>query len=302
MRHAVRVLALAACLLPLCRPAPVGAQEGPPERINGIGLIDFGMRPTFKVGSWAKYHMSAKSDLGVSDDYNLTVLIGGEEHWWGEDCFWIETWTESPVTGTQAVASLMSFDVFGDSLALSHMQLYVRKIINGIKEDGTAEQLIYKRPVSTIVTREPVGSQFKLLVDTLGKETVTVRKGTYDCTKLRFFQGRSATGAKGDSTDYTELKETRTTFLNPKVPISHIVREDIERSFTRKVWLVGHSKEALPTMTLDRTVGSAELVDFGDGLAARLVPLEVRKNLAEQRANAPKPPTPAKPPARKKAG
>jgi hypothetical protein len=303
MRHAVRVLALATCVLSLARPVPGRAAPSTPERINAFGLIDFGLKPTFKVGDWARYHMSARSDLGVIDDYTVTVLIGGEEHWWGEDCFWIETRTESPATGSQSVASLMSYDVFGDSLALQHMQLYVRKLINGINDEGIPEQVIYKRPASSLKLRETLASQFGVQIDTLGTETVTVPKGTYECTKLRFKQGRGRTGANGDSTDYSELREVRTTFLSLKVPITHIAREDIEQTFTRKAWKVGHSADATPTMTLDRTLGSAQLVDSGGGLQASLVPENVRKSIAEQRAATARPPAPAKSPAtRKKSG
>ena len=302
MRHAVRVLALAACALSLCRPAPGRAQGTAPDIINAIGLIDFGVKPTFKVGDWVRYHMSAKSVRGVIDDYTVTVLIGGEEHWWGEDCFWIETWTSLPASGSQSVASLMSYDVFGDSLALKHMQLYVRKIINSTDSQGLPEQTVYKRPVTLLKMRETPASQFRVLVDTLGTETVTVPKGAYECTKLRFTQGRSTTGAKGDSTDYSELREVRTTFLSLIVPITHIVREDIEQTFTRKAWKVGHSAEATPMVTLDGTQGSAQLVDFGSGLHAALVPENLRMSIAEQRAAA-KRPAPAKPAAtRRKPG
>ncbi len=301
MRRAA-VIALVAAALALCPAGPTRAQEPPPQRMNAIGLIDFGARPVFKVGDFAKYHMSALSAHGVVDDYTLTVLIAGEEDWWGEECFWIETWTESRTSGDQTVASLMAYDVFQDSLALKHMQLYVRKTVNEVNEDGSPREVIYKRPASTLKTREPLGGQFHLQIDTLGTETVTVAKGTFECRKLRFLQGRGATGAKGDSTDYTELREERTTFLNPEIPISHIVREDINQSFTRKAWKVGHSKEGTPTVTLDQTSGSAELVDFGHGLSARMVPEAVRRSLAEQRAAASKPAPAPKPATRRKAG
>ncbi len=286
MRHAVRWFVLAALLLPISDPSPLRASDPSLDRINGIGLIDFGVKPTFKVGDWARYHMSAKSDLGVVDDYNVTVLIGGEEQWWGEDCFWIETVTQSPGGGTQAVASLMSYEVFNDSLALPHMQLYVRKLITGLDADGEPVQVVYKRPASTLRTRETPTSQFKVQVDTLGRESVTVPKGAYDCVKLQFLQGRGATGARGDSTEYTELREVRTTYMSLKVPITHIVREDIEQSFTRKAWKVGYSKDATATVTMDRTVGSAQLVDTGSNMVSQTVPERLRKSIAEQRAEA----------------
>jgi hypothetical protein len=300
MRRAVRFLAPAALALALWAPTPPRAETLKPDRINGIGLIDFGLPPHFKVGDYARYHMSAQSALGVVDDYNLTVLIAGEEDWWGERCFWIETWTQSAGGGDQSIASLMSYDVFGDSLALPHMQLYVRKIANGIKEDGSLDQVVYKRPPTTLKMRDPLGSQFKLQVDTLGAETITVAKGVFPCTKLHFLQGRGATGARGDSTDYTELREERTTFMSPQVPITHIVREDIVQQMTRKAWKVGRSKDATPTVTLDRTVGSAELVESGSGLASRILPESMRKSIAERAAEAARKPAPR--PAKRKAG
>jgi hypothetical protein len=294
MRRAVAFLAVAALGL-VAAEAP-RAQQSAPERINAIGLIDYGAPPTFKVGDYARYHMSAQSALGVIDDYNVTVLIAGEEEWWGERCFWVETWTTSPKTGDQTAVSLMSYDIFADSLALPHMQLYVRKIVNGLKEDGSADQLVYKRPASTLKSRDPIGSAFKLQVDTLGTDTTTVPKGTFACTKLRFLQGRGATGAKGDSTDYTELREQRTTYMSAQVPITHIVREDIDQSFTRKAWKVGHSKDATPTMLLDRTLGSAQLIEYGTGLQSRLLPPSMRRSIAETRA-AERKPTPKPRPA-----
>jgi len=301
MRRAVRLLAPAALALALGAPTPPRAETLTPDRINGIGLIDFGLPPRFKVGDYARYHMSAQSAMGVVDDYNLTVMIAGEEEWWGERCFWIETRTQSAAGGDQSIASLMSYDVFADSLALPHMQLYVRKIVNGMKEDGSVDQVVYKRPASTLKMRDPLGSQFKLQVDTLGAETITVAKGVFPCTKLHFLQGRGATGARGDSTDYTELREERTTFMSPQVPITHIVREDIVQQITRKAWKVGHSKDATPTVTLDRTVGSAELVESGSGMASRLLPESMRKSIAERAAEAARK-APAPRPAKRKAG
>ena len=288
MRHARLIPGLAALTALALLAAPAPAQK-PQSRINAIGLIDFTAKPPLKVGSWARYHMAAKSELGVVDDYTLTVLIAGEEHWWGEDCFWIETWTDQAAGGSQAVASLMSYDIFQDSLAMPHMQLYVRKVINGMTKDGTPIEEVYKRPASTLKQREPLESQFKTDIDSVGAERITVPKGDFDCRKVRYFQGRSQTGSKGDSTDYTELRETRTVFMNGSIPITHIVREDIEQVFTRRAWMVGYSKQATPTVTLDRTRGSAEPVAYGtSGLTPHMVPPNRAKSLDEQRADAAK--------------
>jgi len=302
MRRAIRLFALAACFLSLSRPAPVRAAQASHDIINGVGLIDFGAKPTFKVGDWARYHISGKSDLGVVDEYTVTVLIGGEEQWWGEDGFWLETWTESDSTSSQAIASLMSYEVFSDSSGFSNMQLYLRKTINGLNEDGEPEQTVLKRAATGLKARQLPSRGFRVQIDTLGRDTVTAPTGTYDCARVRFTEGRGTTGAFGDSTDYTELREERTTFMNPKIPITHIVREDIQQAFTRKAWKVGYSKDATPTVTLNSSFSRAQLIEFGSGLQARLVPERLRKSIAAQRAQAAKPRPQARPATKKKTG
>lgn len=302
MRRAIRWFALAAFVLACSLAMPGRAGKAPKDTINGIGLIDFGAKPTFKVGDWASYHITGHSELGVTEEYDVTLLVGGEEQWWGEDCFWVETWTTADSTFSKSIASLMSYDIFSDSSAFANMQLYVRKLINGVDEDGNADQTVFKRASSGLKTRSLPNRGFRVKIDTLGAESVTVPKGTFDCRKVGFTEGRGATGAFGDSTDYTELREVRTTFMNRKIPITHIVREDIEQAFTRRAWKVGYSKDAKPTVTLNSSFSRAELVDFGSGLEARMVPAHLRKSIAEQRAAAAKPRVPASPAAKKKTG
>jgi hypothetical protein len=53
---------------------------------------------------------------------------------------------------------------------------------------------------------------------------------------------------------------------------------------------------------LNSSFSRAELVDFGSGLEARMVPAHLRKSIAEQRAAAAKPRVPASPAAKKKTG
>lgn len=258
-------------------------------RIDGIGLIDYASgRQTLKVGSWARYHMKAKSDMGVVDDYTVTVLVAGEEHWWGEDCFWIETWTDLPGRPPATTASMMSFDVFSDSLPLQHMQLYLRKTIQGLREDGQPDVQIFRRPASSLKSRTPVGSNIAWNVDTLGTEKLQTVKGEMTCRKVRIEQGVGVTSQSADSSEYTELRETRVSYMTPGVPFTHLAREEIDTGYTRKRWKIGHSKEGGPANVLDKSHGVADLVDFGTGIEARLVPEAVRKSLADQRASAAK--------------
>src|SRR6185369_10683623 len=79
------------------------------ELIDGAGLVNYMQRPTFSVGSWAKYHTVSKSEQGFKDDYTVTILVAGEEVWWGEPCFWVETRTKKMGARERATASLISY-------------------------------------------------------------------------------------------------------------------------------------------------------------------------------------------------
>src|SRR5713226_5895944 len=72
MRRAILLLLIAAAASAL-DPSP--AATAPAAALNGIGLIDYSRRPTFKVGDWVKYRMSGKSELGMTDNYDVTLLI-----------------------------------------------------------------------------------------------------------------------------------------------------------------------------------------------------------------------------------
>lgn len=272
MRRATRSLALALLAATLST-SPAGAAAQLVNSINGIGLIDYSRKPDFKVGSWAKYHVTGHSELGAKDDYFVTILIAGEERWWGEDCLWIETWTEREGKPSDAVATCMSFAIFDDSLAIPHLQVYQRKLINGFRQDGQLDVQITRRALSNMKTRTPLEDQINWKVDTLGTDTVTVVRGTYDCTKVRMEQAAFRTFDAGDSSTYNEVREIRQSFYSPRVPLTSIVREDIDYTMLRKTWLVGQSQNAASRIR-DHSIGTAELVDFGEGLTPRLVPAQ----------------------------
>ena len=60
--------------------APANAQSA--DYINGIGLIDYRQKPILEIGSWVKYHITSNSKGGAKDDYFVTILVAGEEHFW----------------------------------------------------------------------------------------------------------------------------------------------------------------------------------------------------------------------------
>jgi hypothetical protein len=280
MRRAIRSLlitALAASLLP----ALAYAQAS--KSFNGIGLVDYSRKPDFKVGDWVRYRMTGKSEMGMSDEYQLTLLVAGEEDFWGDPGFWLETWVEGPGMPPRATASLISYEAFTDSAAIQRLLLYTRKMITLLNEDGTPKIDVNKPASSTLKARHDVMNPVSYSRQALGRDTVTTPKGTFDVEKVLMKQGKGVTSVAGDSSMYTELREDRTSHYSQLVPITHLVREDIETASTRKTWLIGRSGEGAPMFVRDRGEGAATLLDYGHGgLEARMVPERLRKSLAAQ--------------------
>lgn len=256
--------------------AAVRAKEQAVDRINGIGLVDYSSKPTFKVGDWVRYRMTGQSEMGMSDDYEITVLIAGEEEFWGDRGFWIETWTDKPGALPKTVATLMSYSIFDDSLPIQHMQVYQRKTITETDEQGNPVEIITKPAASMLTTRNLFKKPLMWDVDTLGSDTVTTPTGTYAARKVSIRQGTGATATIGDSSRYDEVRENRMVWMTPKVPITHVARESIENVIARRTWMLGRSAEGSPLLTRERGVGLARLVAAGSGLKPRLMPADRR--------------------------
>ena len=125
MRRAISILLLVVTAVTLVtRPAHAAAVI-----FNGVGLVDYTRKPDFKVGDWVRYHMKSQSELGVRDEYEVTLVIAGEEDFWGDPAFWLESWIDFPGRPPETTASLISYDIFNDTLAIQRMQLYTRKLM-----------------------------------------------------------------------------------------------------------------------------------------------------------------------------
>ena len=282
MRRAIPLLLLPLACLAAFTPSPRAAQT--PTVMNGIGLVDYSKKPTFKVGDWAKYQMSSQSELGASDNYTLTVVIAGEEDFWGDPGFWVETWVDAPGLPPTTRAALVSYEIFSDTSATEKLLLYTRKMITQLNEDGSPRIEINKPAASTLKARYEVKNPVRYTRVPLGQDTVQTPKGMFDARKVLLQQGKGVTQDVGDSTMYTELREDRTSWYTDLVPITHLVREDITTTSARKTWLQGRSGDALQLNIRDKGEGSARLIDFGHGVEARLVPKHLRRPLAEQQA------------------
>jgi hypothetical protein len=296
MRRAVSLTFLLALACAMS-PAP-GFGQSVVKLVNGIGLIDYMHAPRFKVGDWVTYRTTGESELGMTDDYTVTVLISGEERFWGEDCFWVETWTERSGSGAPAaVATLMSYSIFGDSLWLQNLKLYMRKTVTEVSEDGRPLAQLLKRP-SEFQKRDVQKRDISVARDTLGADTVMTPKGTFDVVKFALRQGIGANAEMGDSTVRTEVREDHTVYYSSKIPITGIAREDIESSQRRKAWKVGQSQD-VPLHTVERAVAVARLIDFGSGgLTPSMTPEYARKPMARAAPATSK----AKPAVRKRTG
>jgi hypothetical protein len=256
------------------------------EQINGIGLIDYSQAPHFKVGDWVRYHVTSSSEMGESDDYNVTVLIAGEERFWGEDCFWVETWTEPRDRPIRGVATLMSYDVFSDSFPNIRSQYYMRKSVEGTGDNGELIEQVVRRPSSTVRKRAWLYEGQDVAVDSLPADTVSLPIALFKCGRVRIQQGKGATLDHRDSSTYTEMREIRVSFVTREVPVTGIARETIEKSIRRRSWAIGHSQDSQKLNTMDRSLGEARLVAMGSGLASRILPPERQVSLKQQDAAA----------------
>lgn len=283
MRRAITLSALA--LLTVCLLLPMSASAQGFGSINGIGLIDYYREPSFKPGDWVKYRMTSKSELGASDNYVVTVAISGEEEWWGEDCFWVETTTQKNNGPPITVGALMSYDVFNDSLAITNNKYYVRKQISSMTETGEPQVELVRRPTSSYRVRQTIQRKLEWYIDTLEVAQRELDAGTFTCQKILIKQAAGGTIDIGDSSRYDELREDRTVWRTEKVPITSIAVEEIENVVARRTWLRGRSTEA-PMNIRDRALGAAEVLEWGSDYESVMIPERLQRPLSEQRKQA----------------
>lgn len=283
MRRAIRVLSLAVAAV-ACFAVAGHTDPQVVERINGIGIVDYSHKPAFKVGDWVRYRMSGESQMGMRDDYEITLVIAGEEEWWGEECFWLETWTDARGRPPETSATLMSYAIFSDTAAIQRMQSYQRKTITGINSNGEAVEEVVRPAASALKTRTAYQRPLMWDVDTLEADTVQTPAGLMNARKVSIKQGTSVTTSMGDSTLYTEVRENRMSWFTMDVPITHIAREDVENTIARRAWMIGRSAEGAPLRLRERGTGTARLIAFGHGMTARMLSPERQKSLAQIRA------------------
>jgi len=258
--------------------------------MDAIGNVDYNHGPRFKVGDWVKYHTKGESMQGYQTDYTVTILIAGEEMWWGEKCFWLETHTYAAGEDLPEIAaSLMSYSVFEDTLPSNRFTLYVRKTIDGLDENGRYVQQPFRRAENDIKRRVSLPDP-EQKIDTLGVGRVEVPKGAFDALRVRRVTRKSVTAQEGDSTVYYERVEDHTFWRSDQIPITRLVKIDMDNVQRRRVWMIGESKNA-PLNVAEHATGWMELLDFGSGMKSVAIPERFQRPLSEQRA----PSKPARP-------
>ncbi len=278
-RFSMLVLAAVGVALP-------SAAAGQAQQIDASGKVYFAAPPNFSIGSWVKYRTTGKSLQGHETDYTVTMLIAGEELWWGEPCFWLETHIEGD--GEKFVAaSLVSFDAFKDSMATDNFQWFIRKYIERLVE-GKPQYILYTRAPQDFKKHiAPIDPESQTSREILGPDTVTTPTGHYKAQKVLKRWSKGQLVQQGDSTVNYRRIENSTLYYSDDVPITRLAREDVENVQEGSTWLSGQTHRP-PMRVLERALGAMTLVGVGkSGLEPLLVPPEFRKPWREQAPNPP---------------
>jgi len=285
MWRAVRSVVLVTLVLAPLAAAPAAGQHSTAEpmsgavtMIDGLGMIDPHQPPRFKVGSWVDYRSEGANIEGEPENYDLKILVAGEELFWGEECFWLETSTEPDQQAAHTVATLISYSIYDTTLGSAPNTHFQRKTIMEFDQLGNPIQTVLKRQTKAIKDRTKSRGGLTVITDTLGTESITTPAGTFKCLKVREEQGVRQTQELGDSTITVTNREVRITYHTPQVPITGIARTEIENSTERKAWAVGRSEDTASVLT-KRTNAVNVVTGFGSGRTASVIPEGYRKSI-----------------------
>lgn len=282
MFRAMRFIAFLAVIAAVV--ATSHAQVADPMKVQTlIAMVDYKNPPDFRKGTWIRYDVKGGSVSGQTQSFRSTLLVPGEERFWGDDGFWLETWTELRPGVNAAAATLMSYAAFQDSFPYERLQHYMRKTAAAAEEGLRPTEEVVRRSMTAARVRKWLVSTDSWKVDTLGPDTVITPIGTFNVIKVQLQRGTGATQDTRDSTIYSETREYRTEYRSAEVPITHIVREDIELTARRRAWRVGQSQEGAPFQLIERSWLTSRLVEKGEGgLTSMILPPSRQKSLREQ--------------------
>jgi hypothetical protein len=225
------------------------------------------------------YRTVSSSWLGYQSDYEVWLLIAGEEEFWGQKGFWLETWTRDHGEDTLYTASLLAHRAVGDSAALRQPAWFTLKTVRGVDAEGhpTVDIPIRDRSELRVAAAdrghraaEEQGTRDRGF-DSLAVDTCSLPAGHFRGPGVREVNRVTQEVMRGDSTIHYERVETRIRKLDARIPITRMAREDIRDIQTDDVWPTGESAKSTRRV-LEDARGLTWLVDYGDhGLAPRVV-------------------------------
>jgi hypothetical protein len=284
MCRAIRWLPIAALVALAFLTARPASSQNASAVSSGVALLDFRRAPDFKVGDWVRYHVWGTATGADRVEYVLTLLVAGEEVFWGDSCFWLEAWTEMPDRLPVGMATLVSYQAYRDSGAADRVSFYTRKSIMNFEEDGTPIEEIVMQARSVLTMRELPSVERPETTVALGRDTVAWARGVVECDKVAKRWVKSRTVPKGDSTVTNESRLERIQYHDRSVPITSLAREIGSQEEFARTWRSIRSSEGVPNVLLGRADNGMRLLDHGHGLTARFIPKERRASLADQAA------------------
>src|SRR6185295_4069619 len=113
-------------------------------------------------------------------------------------------------------------------------------------------------------------------------------KGTFDALKEVEKNHLSTAAQEGDSTVYKDQLTEHTRWWSDLVPLTRLAKMQQDQTQRRRAWLVGESEKA-PLLVTYVGAATTQLIDYGHGMKAKVVPEMFQRPLAEQQ----KPPSKA---------
>jgi hypothetical protein len=110
-------------------------------------------------------------------------------------------------------------------------------------------------------------------------DTVITPLGTYSCEKIQTKRGTGTTQDIGDSTSYGEEYEITTSYMTPKIPLTHLARQDVDVTISKRTWRIGHSENGVPMQVMRHSSISARAIGYGEGMKSQSFPLDRQKSL-----------------------
>ena len=248
----------------LCAALPAFA-----ARVNGVGLIDYKRKMTFKVGDWVRYKIEVANSNGMEAVNYQEVRIAGEETFRGEPCFWVETWFGPDSLRAAYDLTLMSKDAFKDPQADLRYSIYIRLMMLDQDDQGRPEMTEVRR--ANNATDLPDLSPYQGKVDTLGMEKIQTAKGAIDSRLITLERKLRNPRDTPDSTINKISHIVRKTWMSPRIPITSLVAEDETEDWLIQAYKVGEVSTNAPEVPFSSENRKITVVDWGTGAKSALL-------------------------------